>query len=338
MQTNKKALSPIVATILLVVVAVILVTITLSWGKGFTNKGLEGSNTILKETTNNYMIGSPKLNAQGVLSFKNISPGDKSITITGYKIISSSDDGNFNTILDIEDTTISPGGTHIISIPAFPPEQKVTIQLITDENEYISVGSITNIPEEQQDIPVEEGPEPQQYAVGPSSPVNVTVDVSGPQSALGYWYDINNIKIADSLSAYPEPIYDSGVLTYYLKATNFGFSIPPSATIDGITVIINRKGNSVPGYYCVDRNIYIIKANSFLGYQNKSKLDYWTGDFADYNYGGSSDLWGETWTAEDINDPDFGIAISVYNYNDGGGGPTITPLIDYVRIIVYYTN
>ena len=88
----------------------------------------------------------------------------------------------------------------------------------------------------------------------------------------------------------------------------------------------------------MDRNIYIIKANSFLGYQNKSKLDYWTGDFADYNYGGSSDLWGETWTAEDINDPDFGIAISVYNYNDGGGGPTITPLIDYVRIIVYYTN
>lgn len=105
------------------------------------------------------MIGNPRLNAQGILSFKNISPGDKSITITGYKIISSSEDSNFNSIIDINDTIVPAGGTHIISIPAFPPEQKVTIQLITDQNEYISIGSIQNIPEELQDIPVPE-PEP----------------------------------------------------------------------------------------------------------------------------------------------------------------------------------
>lgn len=158
MITNKKAITPIVASILLIVVAVILVTIVLNWGRGFTNQGLEGTNKILKETTKNYMIGSPIINAQGILSFKNITPGDESIIITGYKIISSSDEENFNTIIDIDDTTILPGGTHVISIPAFPPEDKITIQLITDQNEYISVGSITNIPEEQQDIPVLELP------------------------------------------------------------------------------------------------------------------------------------------------------------------------------------
>ena len=184
MITNKKAITPIVASILLIVVAVILVTIVLNWGKGFTNQGLEGTNKILKETTKNYMIGSPIINAQGILSFKNITPGDESIIITGYKIISSSDEENFNTIIDIDDTTILPGGTHVISIPAFPPEDKITIQLITDQNEYISVGSITNIPEEQQDIPVLELPyimngETKLYIHPTDNPTGITWGCSG---------------------------------------------------------------------------------------------------------------------------------------------------------------
>lgn len=172
-----KAISPIVSTILLVVVVVILMTVVLYWGKDFTNKSLETTNPILKETSKNYMVGSVELNAQGVLSFKNITPGDQSMTITGYKSLSTSDDEYFNTVIDIEDVTILPGTMHIISIPAFPPDKQVTIQLITDDNEYISVGSIRNIPEEQQNIPEPE-PEIEPLTVAIFSPTDSNV-----------WYD-----------------------------------------------------------------------------------------------------------------------------------------------------
>jgi len=151
-----KALSPIVATILLVVVSVILVSIVLNWGRNITNSSLNETDPILKQTNQNYLIGSPKLNAQGILTFKNITPGEKSITITGYQIVSSSEDDNFNNTIALNETTIQPGATHVISIQAFPPEPKFTILLITDENEYISIEGIRNPPVTLQDIPVEE--------------------------------------------------------------------------------------------------------------------------------------------------------------------------------------
>lgn len=71
-QKNKqKAMSPLMATILLVVVAVILVTVVLNWGKAFTTSNLDQTNPIVKETNNIYMVDNIKLNAQGYLSFKN---------------------------------------------------------------------------------------------------------------------------------------------------------------------------------------------------------------------------------------------------------------------------
>lgn len=49
MNFKKKAIEPIVATILLVVVAVILVTIVLAWGKNFTTSGLDEANSLAND-------------------------------------------------------------------------------------------------------------------------------------------------------------------------------------------------------------------------------------------------------------------------------------------------
>jgi hypothetical protein len=49
MNFKKKAIEPIVATILLVVVAVILVTIVLAWGKNFTTGGLNEAGAITND-------------------------------------------------------------------------------------------------------------------------------------------------------------------------------------------------------------------------------------------------------------------------------------------------
>ncbi len=54
--TKKKGIEPLIATILLIVVAVILVTIVLTWGKSFTNKGLDTANQALEETCKGAML------------------------------------------------------------------------------------------------------------------------------------------------------------------------------------------------------------------------------------------------------------------------------------------
>ncbi len=46
---KKKGIEPLIATILLVVVAVILVTIVLTWGKSFTNKGLDTADQLFED-------------------------------------------------------------------------------------------------------------------------------------------------------------------------------------------------------------------------------------------------------------------------------------------------
>ncbi len=330
MKTKQKALSPIVATILLVVVSVVLVTITLSWGRGFTNKGLEGSNTILKETTNNYMIGSPKLNAQGVLSFKNITPGDKPITITGYKIISSSEDSNFNTFLDIEDTTVPSGGTHIISIPAFPPEQKVTIQLITDQNEYISIGSIQNIPEEQQDIPEPE-PEPQQYVAGPFSPGTVVNDATiGDRQ----WYFLDNTKVSDNNYSDTSPFSDN-ITDYSIKIIksdgSFG-SENKADTINSWPVIDTLFSYGADDDLWAENMTYAQINNSNFGVVISAQSTYglYTNNLKATNFNFQ--------IPENATINGVLVEIEKKVYADYEYGVEIYPQIDHIRMTVYYTN
>ncbi|KKP32805.1 MAG: hypothetical protein A2312_04460 [Candidatus Staskawiczbacteria bacterium RIFOXYB2_FULL_32_9] len=81
-----------------------------------------------------------------------------------------------------------------------------------------------------------------------------------------------------------------------------------------------------------DKYVKIIKSDGSLGLTDKADGTAWgsslayTPPSAGY-YGGDSDLWGETWTASDINDSDFGIAIAVY----GGGHPTDNYITYYIK-------
>jgi len=49
MNFKKKALEPLIATILLIVVAVILVTIVLAWGRNFTGEGLNRAARVMED-------------------------------------------------------------------------------------------------------------------------------------------------------------------------------------------------------------------------------------------------------------------------------------------------
>jgi hypothetical protein len=64
-------------------------------------------------------------------------------------------------------------------------------------------------------------------------------------------------------------------------------------------------------------SIKIVKADGSIGSSDKSTNATLPSSDTYVFYGGSSDLWGETWSVSDINDTDFGVVISIYV--DGGG-------------------
>jgi hypothetical protein len=122
--------------------------------------------------------------------------------------------------------------------------------------------------------------------------------------------------------------------TQFLQATNFGFTIPSTAVICGITVEVEKSASGI-GLFTdvVDRDVYIIKNGARTG-TNKANGAEWTGSDAYTAYGGASDNWGTTWLPSDINASDFGIAIAA----DINGLIGLVPVarIDHIRITVHY--
>jgi hypothetical protein len=121
----------------------------------------------------------------------------------------------------------------------------------------------------------------------------------------------------------------------YLKATNFGFSIPSGATIDGILVEIERKAATNSAFIFIrDRYVHIVKADGTFGATNRGDtVTKWSITEAYFSYGSSSDVWGETWDAGKINDVDFGVALAI----QGVAGTANVASVDHIRITVYYT-
>ena len=148
------------------------------------------------------------------------------------------------------------------------------------------------------------------------------------------WANPDNAKVSDDVLATTG--FGSGTGTgtsHYLKATNFGFSIPSGATINGILVEVEKQLS----YICKDSEVKIIKADGTIGTTNKADtITNWPSFGNTYvSYGGSSDLWGETWDDTKINDVDFGVAISALITKERDGSYAY---VDHIRITVYYTE
>ena len=125
------------------------------------------------------------------------------------------------------------------------------------------------------------------------------------------------------------------MVSHYLKATNFGFAIPTGVTIKGIKVEIERKKAVGFGHSVKDSSVYIVKGGVIQTTQNKADtVTEWTTTDTYITYGSLTDLWGISWTAEDINDIGFGVVISV---SLSAKTVSQTAYIDHIRITADYT-
>ena len=157
-------------------------------------------------------------------------------------------------------------------------------------------------------------------------------------SAIGTrsWVNPSNALGSDNLISNADMYNDQ--ISNYLSVSNFGFSIPVGATIDGILAEIEADtdvagGGDCPGYGN-EYQIRIVKGGVVGSTELGTGIAVNDIDDAYTSYGGASDLLGETWTAADINSTLFGFAYSAYATSQDDCYVDV----DNVRITVYYTE
>jgi len=148
----------------------------------------------------------------------------------------------------------------------------------------------------------------------------------------GTWTNPGNITVSDGVFATRAIVGNAGgtvVDGLYLAATTFAFGIPVTSTINGILVEVQGKVSTLSGTPQIYVNLSKdgttpagIAKSTALGLGN-----------AFVSLGGASDLWGTTWTPNDVN----GIAALLGGVVSFFGG-TVTFSVDFVRITVFGTG
>ena len=165
-------------------------------------------------------------------------------------------------------------------------------------------------------------------SVGPTYPGTGT-----NSNAVGTiaWNNPGNI-VSDNASYAIAPKTSGSAVTNYLRASNFGFTIPSGSNIYGIVVEIKRARTGTSGSV-IDSRVSIVKSDGSVGTTNKASGSNWPTSQTYATYGTSSDLWDETWAYTDINDTDFGVVLSA-TVTDSFDGYQAD--VDTVRITVTY--
>lgn len=121
----------------------------------------------------------------------------------------------------------------------------------------------------------------------------------------------------------------NGSPSYWNVVTDFSMTLTPGATVDGIEVVIRADRSGAAGSI---PNIKIVQAGNIVGTGTSianGALN--AGTPTDYTIGGPTDLWGQSWTAVQINANTFGVA---YNQSKTASG---TSRVYDIHIKVYYT-
>ncbi len=138
-------------------------------------------------------------------------------------------------------------------------------------------------------------------------------------------------KVATSDNIHASAIMTTdGSTAGWLVCNNFGLFVPNGSTINSITFTIERSASVTNRIK--DSEIRIIKNGSVVGDNKANLATYWTTSDLVRTYGG--DLWGTTWTKDDIQDPSFGLAIKISKTNGG----TVAAMVDQVVATVAFTG
>jgi len=168
---------------------------------------------------------------------------------------------------------------------------------------------------------------------------------SGPNNAASFANDNSigtnnysnpsNAQLNDGVVASGNVLINlsGSIKTHYLKAQDFSFAIPLTATICGIEVEIERNVSSLLLGNILDNSVRLVKAGVISG-NDKASATTWPLSESYASYGSNSDLWGLSLTPPDINSSNFGVVISAKP--TGSLGLNLDADINHIRLSVYY--
>jgi hypothetical protein len=144
------------------------------------------------------------------------------------------------------------------------------------------------------------------------------------------WQNPDNIKARDgAFAAAPGLAGDES--SEQLTATGFGFALPPTAIVHGVQVTVRRQ--TLSGSSALrDTTVRLVSGGGPVG-GNRALGTAWPFTATDVVYGSSSDLWGRPWTAAEVNDPSFGVALAARYVRTAGNDHA---RVDSVQMAVSY--
>ena len=166
-------------------------------------------------------------------------------------------------------------------------------------------------------------------ATYPGTAASQSVDIED-----GSWQNPANIKADDGNFSETLAVIPGTWYSGRLKATNFSFSIPSGATIDGIKVEIERREDNA-GLNAHDYRVQLLDADGNLVGVNKKDSSEWSTSYEIITYGGSTDTWGASPTRAMVEDPNFGVCLSVKMTPSSYGLKYAR--VDFIRMTIYYT-
>ncbi|MBI5918895.1 MAG: hypothetical protein HY849_05940 [Nitrosomonadales bacterium] len=173
--------------------------------------------------------------------------------------------------------------------------------------------------------------------------VTVTAKPSSCQSVSNNntinWSNASKAKVADGSDATVSNM-QNGSVSSYLQCTGYNFAVPSGAVINGITVNVTRKTD---GGSMTDAAVYLVKSGNISTNMNGATNTLYTTSRSVEAHGGSTNLWGASWTVSDINNSGFGVAFSAQeasNNNNGGenNNNSNKVSVDLISIDVTYTT
>ena len=131
--------------------------------------------------------------------------------------------------------------------------------------------------------------------------------------------DVIKLKVSYTL-----PV--GSVSSDYLQGTNCGFAIPATETVLGILVEVKGFQTQTASSYL---SATMLKGGTRIGTTKTGSMLPASNGFI--SFGANNDLWGTTWTYNDVNQTTFGVSLQAVN----GAGSSVSWSVDFVRITIF---
>lgn len=139
------------------------------------------------------------------------------------------------------------------------------------------------------------------------------VTIGCPATMTKQWNRASNVPFGGD--AWWTGLTSAGLLNFdssdFLVLDDFQFSMPAGATVAGIRFDVDRRTTS--GWPVVDTEVHVVKGGTIGTAVDEASSAQWPWySYATTTYGGATDVWGQTWSAADIESSTFGIAIAAH--------------------------